>query len=261
MATKYTNHCGVAPGFGIVTAGLWMLVLQLCCAAAAVAEGYDRVVIADPFIELRTGPGRGYPIFHVEERGASIVLLKRKTDWFKVRTDDDIEGWVDRIQLERTLNPSGGAVSVRDATFEDFIDRSWEFGVEAGDFDGSSSITAYALYAFSRTLQGEVSLSQILGSFSDSLTVAVDVLAVPFPEWRISPFFAVGTGVIDSDPRTVLVQTRDGTDRISHVGIGISSYLARHLMMRAEYRHYVIFTSRNDNEEAGEWRAGLAIFF
>ena len=29
---------------------------------------YQRVKIVDPYIELHTGPGRGYPIFHVVKR-------------------------------------------------------------------------------------------------------------------------------------------------------------------------------------------------
>ncbi len=43
------------------------------------------VVIDDPYIDLHTGPGRGYPIFFVAERGEQIALLKRRTEWFKVR--------------------------------------------------------------------------------------------------------------------------------------------------------------------------------
>ena len=46
-----------------------------------------KILIADPFIELHTGPGRGYPVFHVVERGREVTIVKRRTDWFQVRTD------------------------------------------------------------------------------------------------------------------------------------------------------------------------------
>ena len=32
-------------------------------------------MVNDPYIELHTGPGRGYPIFHVTERGERIIIL------------------------------------------------------------------------------------------------------------------------------------------------------------------------------------------
>ena len=45
-------------------------VLQLGLAAPShAADEYRTVTVADPYLEMRTGPGRGYPIFHVIERG------------------------------------------------------------------------------------------------------------------------------------------------------------------------------------------------
>jgi hypothetical protein len=32
-------------------------------------------------------------------------------------------------------------------------------------------------------------------------------------------------------------------------------------MFRAEYRSYVLFTSRDENEEIDEWKGGFAFFF
>jgi uncharacterized protein YraI len=47
-------------------------VLLLCCTLANAENSYQEVRIADPYIDIRTGPGRGYPIFHVVERGKLI---------------------------------------------------------------------------------------------------------------------------------------------------------------------------------------------
>jgi uncharacterized protein YraI len=53
-------------------------------AAASVSE---RLTVADPYLEMRTGPGRGYPVFFVVERGQAVVVELRHTDWYKVRAD------------------------------------------------------------------------------------------------------------------------------------------------------------------------------
>lgn len=225
------------------------------------AERTEQVEIADPYIELRTGPGRGYPIFHVEERGAKVALLKSRTGWFKVRTARDIEGWVDRAQLERTLNSAGETVRVGAGTFEAFIDRRWEFGVLGGEFGGAGTISVYALRALGPSLHAEISLSHVLGKFSDSLLISADLLAQPVPEWRVSPFFLIGTGVIDTRSHSGLVQARDSRDQLSHVGAGVRAWLSRHVLLRAEYRYHTVFTSRDDNEEVSEWKAGFSIFY
>ena len=75
--------------------------------AQAAEEEYRSVSVADPFLDMHTGPGRGYPIFHVVDRGDDIDIVMRRTDWFKVRAANGTEGWVDRAQMERTLQPEG----------------------------------------------------------------------------------------------------------------------------------------------------------
>ena len=57
------------------------------------------------------------------------------------------------------------------------------------------------------------------------------------------------------------VQAEDTNDQINHVGVGFRMHLTRRFLLRGEYRDYVAFTSRNDNKEFREWRAGLAAFF
>lgn len=241
----------------------WPIVMLLWAAlwSTAAAAPVSEVEIADPYIEMRTGPGRGYPIFHVEERGTRIELLSRKTSWYRVRTARGIEGWVDRVQLERTLGPSGEAMRLGGGDIEDYRSRRWELGVLGGEFGGAGTISLHATRALSAGLHGELSLSHVLGRFSDSVIVSADLLALPAPEWRVAPFFVVGTGVIDTRPRATLVQARDGRDQLSHAGIGVRAYLTRYVLARVEYRYHVIFTSRDDNEEVSEWKAGFSVFF
>ena len=219
------------------------------------------VDVADPYIELHTGDGQGYPIFHVEEQGAQIEILKRKTDWFKVRTLNGKEGWVAREQLERTLTPAGEQLDIRDKTIEEFAFHRWEMGAMGGDFESADVMTFYGGFFFTPKLSVEVSASKIFADQSDGEMVDASVLIHPFPAWRFSPFFTVGTGVINTNPDTTLVQESDRTDQLAHVGGGLRVYLTRRFMFRAQYKSYVIFQSTDDNQEIDEWKAGFAVFF
>jgi uncharacterized protein YgiM (DUF1202 family) len=217
--------------------------------------------IADPYIELHSGAGRGYPVFHVEERGSQIEILKHKTDWFKVRTDSGKEGWVAREQLERTLSPSGEQIEIRDATMAEFSFRRWEMGAMGGDFENADVLTIHGGFSFTPNLSVEASVSKIFADFSDADMADVSVSIHPFPAWRVSPFFSLGTGVIRTDAKTTLVQESDRTDQLAHVGAGVRVYLARRFVLRAQYKNYVIFQSTDDNQEIDEWKAGFSVFF
>ena len=93
------------PSTSLKTNPIWLAVLVLALSQAfttglaEAAEEYRTVSVADPYLEIRTGPGRGYPKFYVVDRGETVEILKRKTDWFKVRAANGKEGWVEREQI------------------------------------------------------------------------------------------------------------------------------------------------------------------
>jgi hypothetical protein len=81
------------------------------------------------------------------------------------------------------------------------------------------------------------------------------------PDWRVQPFAGLGTGVIDIQPKATLVQTEGRSDQVAYAGVGAKAYLSRRFILRAEFNKYVVFTDRDDNEEADEWKLGFAFFF
>lgn len=225
------------------------------------ADDYREVKIADPFIELHSGPGRGFPIFYVEDRDQWIKILKRKTDWFKVETKTGTQGWVHHDQLLLTLTPEGERTQINDPTSEDFLRRRAEAGVLAGDFSGSEVITLYGGYAFTRNVSVEVALSQALGTVSSKRFTNLRLIHQAFPEWSLSPFFAMGVGDLKSQASSTQAQAQDRSDTVALVGVGLRSYLTRNFMLRAEYNQYVVFSSDDYNEDLREWKVGLAFFY
>jgi uncharacterized protein YgiM (DUF1202 family) len=241
------------------------VIIALChVLLAATAHARDEAVeltVDDPYIELHTGPGRGYPVFYVGERGDQVAVVKRRTDWFKVRVPRGEEGWVHRDQLERTLRLDGEPFDLPGFSLSDFAERRWEVGGAYGDFGGANVMSAFGAFTFTPNLSLEVSLSQALGRFSDSTMANLNIVHTLYPTWRASPYFTLGAGRIRTEPKATLISAVDRTDSVAHAGIGARTYVTRRFVFRAEYRTYVVFTSRDDNEEIREWKAGFSFFF
>jgi uncharacterized protein YraI len=111
------------------------LALCLACAAYAPVHAADekpapkteQLQVTEPFLEMHTGPGRGYPVFFVVERSQWVTIELRHTDWYRVRAEGGQVGWVQRAQLESTLTAAGGTKSFRDLLVDDYLRRKLEF--------------------------------------------------------------------------------------------------------------------------------------
>ncbi len=236
-------------------------------------EAYVHLKVTDPYIELRSGPGRGFPIFFVAEQGEWIEILKSKTRWYKIRLKSERVGWVHKDQLQRTLTVDDEVVVIEDPDFDEYLNRDWEVGVLTGDFEGASLISLYGGYHFTRNLSTEISVSQALGNFSEIRTATINLINEPFPDLKpfswfpyledvhVTPYFGIGVGMMETLPRATLVQTIDRTDDLMFVTSGAKFYLTRRFLLRMEYRKFAVLTDRNNNEEVEEWKIGFSIFF
>lgn len=245
----------------LLRAALLLISSWIAAGTAWAAEEHYTVTVADPYLELHTGPGRGYPRFHAIERGETIEVIKRRTDWFLVRDARGVEGWVHREQLQLTLRPNGETVELSEADRQDYLDSRWEIGMLSGDYGGANVLSLYGAWSLNPNVSFEVSGSQILGNFSNGWAANVNVVHETWPEWRVSPYFTLGAGYVHTEPKATIVQGEDRSDQTAHVGAGLRLYATRRFILRAEYKSYVVFTSRDDNEEVEEWKAGFAFFF
>ncbi|WP_416306163.1 SH3 domain-containing protein [Neptunicella sp. SCSIO 80796] len=244
--------------------GLLLLCMLLLISKLAVAEDeYVSVQVAEPFIELHSGPAQGYPVFHVVEKGRWIWVLKRHTDWFKVRTDKGIEGWVDQAALHLTLDQQGEPVSLFDGSFDSYQQRRFELGVMGGVLESVPALSVVGGWQLTDNISTQLSYSQALGDFSENQLLLLSVRVYPFPEWRISPFFSLGTGRLKTTPRANLVQSGAETRNsdLASAAIGSRFYLARNFVLNLQYQHLLALTDRDSNEELEQWQLGFIVFF
>ncbi|MET0379812.1 MAG: SH3 domain-containing protein [Spongiibacteraceae bacterium] len=217
--------------------------------------------IAEAFIELRTEPGRGYPVFYIAERGEQIEILKERTDWYKVRTRRGKEGWVFADELAQTLGLDGKLLGISLPNFDDYSKRRWEGGMMFGDFGGADVVSVYGSWHFTRNLSIEADIGQFFGEFSEGKYATLNLVHQPFPQWRLSPFVALGGGIVETNPKSTLVQAEDGSDNLLDVGVGVRYYLTRRFLVRAQYKNYVVLTSRDSHEKIDEWKLAFSAFF
>jgi len=229
--------------------------------AAAAQEKLLQVFVNEPYLELTMGPGRGYAVFHVVEREQSVDVLFRRTDWFKVRTEQGVEGWVRASDMRRTKLADGSPFVFNLGDRAGFTSHEWEIGIGGGDYGGANLISAYGAYSLTDNMKIELTLSQYLGNSSNGYKAEAGILHVLFPEWRISPILELGTGVVTTEPRATIVLPEDRTDQTAYAGVGVRAYLTRRFFLRADYRWHNIFTSRDDNQELEEWKVVIACFF
>jgi len=237
------------------------LVLGTLAAAVAHAGSVAQVVVRDPFLDLHAGPGRGYPVTQTVDRGATVDLLRQRTDWIKVRTARGLEGWVHRNQLAGTLTPQGDEVRLAGPSPEARTEHRWEIGLGTGDFGGQSVISVTGSYSLTESLLARADVNQLLGNASNGWLGTAGLAHVFVPQWRVSPFVGLGAGIVRIEPKATLVQPEDRTDSAAYAGIGLRGYLTNRFLLQAEYREFVIFTSRDDNEEIDEWTAGFTYYF
>ena len=228
---------------------------------AAEKEKLLQVFVSEPYLELSTGPGRGFPVFHVIAREESMDVLYRRTDWFKVRDEQGVEGWARARDMRRTKLADGSPFVFTLGDREGYTSHDWELGLGGGDYGGANLISAFGGFSLTDNMKVEISLSQFLGNASNGYKAEAGITHVLFPEWRLSPFVGIGTGVVYTEPRATIVLPEDRTDQTAYAGAGLRFYLTRRFFVRADYRWHTIFTSRDDNQELEEWKVQIACFF
>jgi uncharacterized protein YgiM (DUF1202 family) len=221
----------------------------------------ERVLVADAYIELRTGPGRGYPIYYVAPRNEWIEIELRHTDWFRVRTDDDKVGWVSRAQLETTLTALGSKKTFRDVLLDDYLSRKVQLGAAWGHFQSEPMLKVWTSYRFSDTLSLEATYGQVEGVFSGTDLWHVNVMIEPWSDYRLSPFFSVGLGKFKNFPNQSLIGAQVTDAKLGNASVGVRYHLTERFVLSADYSLYTAFLSDQKSTEYKAWTLGIAFFF
>jgi hypothetical protein len=248
-----------------ITTALLSLLISLFALGSAHAQVTERVKVADPYLEMRTGPGRGFPVHHVAARHEFVVIELRATDWFKVRTvsdtGNDKTGWVHRRQLEATLTEAGVAKTFRDTALDDYLTRRVQIGAAYGRFRSEPMQKLWISYRLSDALSFEGTVAQVQGVFSGTDMWYGNLLAEPWSDQRLSPFLGIGIGRFRNFPNQSLVGATNTDANLANATVGVRYYLTERFVLRADYTLYTAFVSDQRSQEFRAVSAGLSFFF
>ena len=236
------------------------LSLELFDSDGADKEDIVFLEVAEPYIEMHTGPGRGYPVFNVIEKGETIEILKRKTNWYKVRDENNKTGWTKAAQLAHTLKPTGVPVDLPEVSHGDYLKSSWHIGFSAGQIESAESFSVTAGYRPLSWAGAEIEWGKISDNSVTSDFYGASLIVEPMPDWFMSPFVTAGGGKFSFDNRQKVLVDDTGDSNYISFGAGANYYIGRSFVVRGEYRRYSVSTD-DDKVGLNSWRIGLNIFF
>lgn len=234
---------------------LVLLALLPGMAAAASAQ----VEVRDPYLDLHTGPGRGYPITRSIGRGTAIEIQHRHTDWYRIRSAE-ADGWVHRSQLQATLAAAGADRDTRAALLDRHIAGRLRAGLSVGVFEDDPMVAFWGSYQLDPTWALALLLGQAAGDFSSTHMLRLEAVAQPWPEQRIPVHLLLGIGRFENVPRQTLVESTEEDAFAFSAGAGISKQLEPRFGLRADWRwHHARFDGSSDNYH--EFTAGFVLLF
>ncbi|MEM9102317.1 MAG: SH3 domain-containing protein [Pseudomonadota bacterium] len=224
-----------------------------------------RLEVIDPYLELHTGPGRGYPIFYVIEEGESIEVITRRPDWYEVKTRNGKIGWVTAKQISRTLEPTGEPVDIPTVSYGDFLQNSWRVGFSSGQFfseelEDANTATFLVGYRVIDWFSADLEVAKFYGDDIRGDYYTASFQFEPFSQWRVSPVIHIGGGVLGLSTQPELAPVDFDNSNFYSYGLGANFYLGRNFVINAGYRGYTVLT---DEDDVGieKWNIGFNAYF
>lgn len=244
-------------GFLLILYGL----LMVASPAFAKEKVYPSAVVIEAFLEIHVGPGRSYPVFYIAEKGERISLLKRRTDWYKVRLPRGQEGWVHRDEVAKTIQNSGYQKNWSERLFDNYIEDQLKLGWAWGIFDNDTVIYIRSAYAFTEALSGELNLGFASGPFSGTDLYLAGLTITPWRGKWFSLNGSLGGGLIQTNPANLLINAKSEEFPTAYAGIGFAAPLFRGLSLRGDFRRFTLLIDTERISAVEEYSLGVMFNF
>lgn len=237
-----------------------LLCLLIAAGPVAARDKPLQVELRGPLLELQWFAGRAYPKFHAVEKYETLTLLKSRAGWYKVATAEGVTGWVHRRNMLNLYDEKGQLLDFSEPRWDE-VEHPWQLGLLGSELGGVGAYNVLLGYRFTPNLSTELKYTQAFGDFSNVKLANLSLVHQAFPQWRYSPFFSLGAGVLKTFPDAILVEAEDREDSVLTVGTGLFIYFNHRVLARLEYNKHTVLTTQDNNDEVDEWKAGLSVLF
>ena len=232
---------------------------------APMAAVYARVIVERT--SLRSGPGGSFRALRTARRGDVFPIVERGSRgyWFRVELDDGTFGWI-----------AGDAVYTHEMSSEEahrgqFLPEvfapaalphaSGELAFSFGALGlANGFMAARPAIQLAPELGIEATLAAVVGSGGRLLVGTLGGLVNVFPASPVVPFFALGGGVVVSDPNADTFLLRSGVTGALYGGGGLRIGFRYRITLRLEARSWAIY-DQNRFVSQVELSGGLTVFF
>jgi len=208
----------------------------------ALPTAYSPAKVSASYVEIKSGPGKGYPIIYIAEKDELVDFTAVRTDWYQVRTEDGHFGWINKSDMPNQLE-------ILDDSFE-FTDEAKkvaarskpiDIGFSSGIMNDEPTVNLFIKrhQSYFMSLEAELGFTRGLNDRQDYL--AFSVLAHPFIEFTYQPHIIVGLG-------RMRVESLDSTTNTRYVdqgfmgkaGVGFTRNLSKRLNIRGDITQYSV---------------------
>ena len=156
-------------------------------------QGHIQLNVIDSFLELHSGPGRGYPITHTLEQDEAVYVHRRRGNWYYVSDRRLRAGWIRQDKLARTIAPSGLPAALPDINHGDFLKQQARVGFTIGQQESSETASVMAGFRLASFAGIELEYGQIFSEAADGRTYGANLLLEPIQSWSFTPFISAGS--------------------------------------------------------------------
>lgn len=253
---------------GWIRIGLWMIAALAFSFAPRLARAQNdapHARVTATTTALRSGPGAGYRVVGVAERGQVFPVLERATTgyWLELRLPDSTRAWI-----------SGDAVYVFEAG-DDGQRRPWvdkvfappplpqahgEVAMVFGALGSSGFMALRPSYLVAPSFGLELNLGASVSSAGRTFLGGLGGVVNLFPHLPVVPFATVGGGYAYATPNSDSFVLQDGSSSMVYAGGGLRMGFKYRLTLRVEARGVVFFAADRYVAEQ-EVSGGLTVFF
>lgn len=218
------------------------------------------VTVEQAYVDVHTGPGIGFPVFTVIERGHRFNVLAEQGPWFKVQSDRQEVGWVAGEAIAVDAVNHSPRVSFAAAEHAYNSARNYMVGVDGGMLWRDYVYRLSGSYHMLKGLHMDMMYAQSAGLYMMSNYYSVGLQWYLWSEQRFSPSLFVAGGELQGNPRATLYPALKTQAGFVSGGLSVRMRMTDRFFIRTGVGIVSIQQSKVSQPNFWEWQIGVQTY-